>query len=513
MTGVEARSRPDRRALLAAIACAAMAYAVYAATAFPGVGGRVNRGDSAKFQFLGSIGGVSHPPGNPLYLLVSAAARKVFWFAQPATVATHTSAVCAAAALGFLFDALRRTQGFVRAAVAVICVGLGPLFWTLSTEAEVYTMNVLFLGVAAWGIARWSELRDRRSLAVGLGAFVLAFGNHGTIVAALPAFVAVAVLVHRETRIPWVLWVVGALASLVALGAYAYIPLRARVAGYSELNPHFTNKELWEYLRAKQFSSSFNVPSMSALVDKRMPEIARRLGEQWLWPQLLLIGVGVHRAWHRARPLAVFCALAGAGFIAFTVLYDIQDSEGFYVPAAFVLGAFLAFTSDPGRPSSLVAPLASLVLMIAPAWLHLHRYRQLVGVDVVESTESEALLWDLPDVMQRLSPGARFVLPCAHYGCVEVWNYYRYADPMARAKKLEMVTMHGGMPYGLPSPPPAIAAADAARVETCTIRELDAKIMQAAGVTMRRIDRPARVVGVLFRPGVPIHCSVPQGAP
>ena len=45
-----------------------MAFGVYLRTLFPGLGGG---GDSAKFQYVGSVLGTPHPPGYPLYVLVS----------------------------------------------------------------------------------------------------------------------------------------------------------------------------------------------------------------------------------------------------------------------------------------------------------------------------------------------------------------------------------------------------------------------------------------------------------
>src|SRR3954447_9607546 len=59
------RPRSDwRLATLTAVT----AFAVYLRTLFPGLGGG---GDSAKFQYVGSVLGTPHPPGYPLYVLVS----------------------------------------------------------------------------------------------------------------------------------------------------------------------------------------------------------------------------------------------------------------------------------------------------------------------------------------------------------------------------------------------------------------------------------------------------------
>lgn len=484
---------------------------VYTATAFPGVGGRINPGDSAKFQFISSVGGVSHPPGNPLYLLVSLAASRLFWFVEPATVGTQISVVCAAGALALLFDALRRYQGQANAAVAVACIGLGPLFWTLGTEAEVYALNALLLAAAIRGIALWDTARDTRALAVGLSAFVLAFGNHGSIVACLPAFVLVAVMVHRRAGVPRYYWAVGSLATLLVALMYLYIPWRARVASYTELQADFSRQELWDYLRAKQFAESLSVPSFVRLTKERIPEAGRHLRQQWLWPQLLLIGAGAVSAWRSARPLAVFCLFAALGVFGFTAVYDISDPEGFYVPASVALGCFFAFTAPPGRRRLAPLPILSLLMLVPPASAHLDQLARSASHGVFEAVAGDPVLWDLPDVIERLPPGSRLVLPCSHYGCVEAFNYYRFADKRARAKHLEFVRMRGGATYPLPAPPPLIWAKEGRTIQTCTLSKSDAWRMQKWGVQVTTIERPGRVVGGALRPGAPIYCSTPSG--
>src|SRR5215213_3512409 len=46
----------------------AFVFAIYLRTLVPGLGGG---GDSAKFQYLGSVLGTAHPPGYPLYVFIS----------------------------------------------------------------------------------------------------------------------------------------------------------------------------------------------------------------------------------------------------------------------------------------------------------------------------------------------------------------------------------------------------------------------------------------------------------
>src|SRR5579863_1968912 len=90
---------------------------LYAITHFPGVGGSVNHGDSAKFQFIGRVLGLSHPPGNPLYLLLDAAWVRLPLPCRIATRVTILSTAFAVPTLYFVYRTLERIFG-MRPAIA-----------------------------------------------------------------------------------------------------------------------------------------------------------------------------------------------------------------------------------------------------------------------------------------------------------------------------------------------------------------------------------------------------------
>jgi hypothetical protein len=480
-----------------------LAYALYALTLFPGVGGHVNRGDSSKFQFIGVIAGVSHPPGNPLYLLLNVAAVHLLWFVEPWRVAAHLSALFGALAVAFTFDGVRRLRGVPAAAAAAGALGLGPLFWTLATEAEVYTLNALLLALCLWGLARWTEKPEARWLGVGLAAFVLAFANHLTIVAAVPALALVALLVHRRGGIPRALWLVGAGASVVAVALYLYVPLRAPQARYTELEPGYTAASLYDYVTARKFQGSFAVPSLARAVTQKLPELGRRLAGQWPWPMLLVAAAGGVVALRRARVLGAFVLVSAAGFLVFAFLYSIPDPEGFYIPVVTLLAPLVGLAVPPAgerRRWAALGGLAVVLALLAPAALtQVRAARAASGYDALETmTAGPRIPWDLPDVVARIPADGRFVLPCSHYGCVEVFNYFRFADHQARRKHIAFVHLDGGMPYPLPSPPRSITPEDARAAPTCSIRPEDARAFERAGAAVRRIDRA---------PAVPLYCA------
>src|SRR5689334_2212059 len=127
-----------RRDWLVAAVVAFSAFGVYLKTLFPGLGGG---GDSAKFQYVGSVLGTPHPPGYPLYVLVS------FCFAHIpvgslAWRINAMSAFFATVAVAMSFVALRRL-GVSRpiAAAVALAFAFDHALWAFAVRAEVYALT------------------------------------------------------------------------------------------------------------------------------------------------------------------------------------------------------------------------------------------------------------------------------------------------------------------------------------------------------------------------------------
>src|SRR5215208_5755621 len=113
------------------------ALALYLVTLLPDLGGPE---DSPKFQFLGHVLGTAHPPGYPLYVILS----HVFVQLPIGTIAYRAnlfSAVMAAIACSLAY-VLARQIGTRRwyAACAALGLATGASFWRSAVFAEVYSL-------------------------------------------------------------------------------------------------------------------------------------------------------------------------------------------------------------------------------------------------------------------------------------------------------------------------------------------------------------------------------------
>jgi hypothetical protein len=196
------------------------------------------RSDAGDYLTAVLTGGVPHPTGYPLYLLLAEAAQR-FFTGNPVTRQAMVSALPAAMCVGlaFLFISMRlkaipTLPRLTAAVLAALCLTAAPLFWSQAVIVEVYALNALFTML----ILLWTELAfyagDNPSRAARIGLTALAWlgglglGNHRTILLAYPLAAAgiYALYKGKNTRRTALWCAVGWLCGLVT---YAILPMRA----------------------------------------------------------------------------------------------------------------------------------------------------------------------------------------------------------------------------------------------------------------------------------------------
>jgi hypothetical protein len=215
---------PRRRWLELAIPL--LSGAVYVGTASPHVVG----GDSGEFATLLATGGVAHPPGFPLYVMLLRAFRFV-----PAESPAHAAALLSAASATLTVYVLMRAARLYgasveAAAVASAMFASAALTWKLATHGEVFSQAALFAALVVLVSAPALPLRGvRRAGLLGVVAG-LALATHPALVLVAPIGLYAFARALRDEPGRLRSWVVGLVALLVGLSPYLFILLSARSA-------------------------------------------------------------------------------------------------------------------------------------------------------------------------------------------------------------------------------------------------------------------------------------------
>jgi hypothetical protein len=317
--------------LIAAIV-AVVAFSVYLRTIFPGLGGG---GDSAKFQYVGSVLGTPHPPGYPLYVLVSFCFSQIpigslAWRinAMSAFFATVTAVVCAV---------VLRRFGVSRVIAAGVALALAfdHALWAFAVRAEVYSLTAALIAILLLCAVRWEATRRERDLYLMVAVFALSLGNHLTIAAVAPALIGF-VLVTDRRAIRWRTAVISALIVIAGLCQYGFILLRtAQNAPYLEARAS-TLRELVGVMRASRFSDQIFAFSTRQVVVERVPELWHLSVVEFNRLGIVLAFAGLAALIVRRSRTGVLLIVGAGGILFLTLNVGATDVEGFLIPA-FVL--------------------------------------------------------------------------------------------------------------------------------------------------------------------------------
>jgi dolichyl-phosphate-mannose--protein O-mannosyl transferase len=222
----------------------------YALTAFPGPGGRINFGDSAKFAYLPVVGGTPHSTGYPLYLLLSKLAYLVLPFEHAAHRAVALSVLFGSATVVCVYTMAWQVTGRrLPSALSAVLFGLGGTFWTQATEVEVYALHAFMVTLVASLMLRFHKTGRHGLLLVASFFYALSFGNHLSVVTMLPAMVYLTVRTdpHVVRRVATVLPIGGFI--LLGILQYGYIPRVRPARRRPRTHLHVRNRRtVWESL-------------------------------------------------------------------------------------------------------------------------------------------------------------------------------------------------------------------------------------------------------------------------
>lgn len=323
------------------LAVAFAALLAYSLTLSPTVAW-VNQGEDSGDLLVAAVTlGIPHPTGYPLFTLLG----RLVSLAPLGGVAFRINLIAALAGaagvylLARLVYELAAETGTAAALLGASSAALTYTFsrgaWSQSVLAEVYTLNVAFLGAVLFCVARAERRRDPRFLA--LAAYLLGLGltNHLLLLAALPALA----LAAWRLRLKGVIGTAGiVLLPLFAMWGWslvAYLPVRAAQGPEFSWGVPASPRQLEWVLTGAQYARNFFGRNPAALAGYLAT------GRWWtdFGPALGYLGVGLLAAafYRLGRLLPVVAALLGSFFLL--AAYSISDDVGYWMPVGFSCAA------------------------------------------------------------------------------------------------------------------------------------------------------------------------------
>ena len=359
--------------LPAAAAVFLTALCLYWFTLAPGLIGLV---DTPKFQFVGAILGVPHPPGYPLYVLLSYGFSHLP-FGSLAYRINLMSAVFGALTVALVFLCGRRAgAGRLSSGIGAFGLACGPLFWSTAVVAEVYTLHTALLAAMVLALLSWSHTRSPTAYFAAVGCIAVSVGHHTTMLLLAPAFAMYVLMV--DPRFALQPRRVALAAGLLALGLvpYGFIAIRTlQDAAYIE-TPIGSFADGVAAVSSRRWQSALFAFDIPTLLRERVPFVALSLAREFSWPGLVVVVGGVVSVLIRHRPLGALLVASGLINVLFVLVYDIDEISVFLLPT--VLAGWLCatvFVEEMGpvvRRRGMVAAILGVVLIGWTGW-HLQR--------------------------------------------------------------------------------------------------------------------------------------------
>jgi len=342
---------------------AGAALAAYLATLQRGVPG----GDSGELIASAVTGGVAHPPGYPLFLLLARAAAAIPLGSVAARV-NALSAVCDATAAGLLTFAVARLSR--SAGAGVLAGGLfafSTRVWTYATVAEVFALNNLLLAALVTTLAVAGPCPSTRHVGIGSALLGLGIANHHTsIFVSVPIVAWLLYTAWRAGRRPLPILRAAAAGAMLGLLPYAYLPLAAAgramvswgdTASLAGFVRHVSRAEYGTFQLA-----STHVGGATSAVDHVLA-YARDVVTQGLWlgAPLAPVGAGAGLVDRRLRGPVAACLI---GLVAYLIVFNALSNLPLGVPLLFEVQARFWQT-----PNLIVFVLAGIGFATVSAWL------------------------------------------------------------------------------------------------------------------------------------------------
>lgn len=331
--------RIDGIALAVAAGIALTSLAFYGYCLFPGLGGELNAGDSAKFQILGHTSILVHGPGYPLILLLGIVLRALHLPFEPwwtMTIAMAAMPASFANAMAFLI--VRRITGSVPFAIGgALLLGTAGLMAVQATEAEVYPLALAFILTITYLLIRFVDTERVPFFIAACGVYAISFGNHLMMIMLVGLFTAVAVTYRRKLLR---LQVVAVVASFVLLGASQYLFLAYvsyhPATAWSEYMPlppepiefvHYVMGTYFGDLYGSGLDSTRNAEALLATLRSAHPYVSMPL----ILVGLALFVAGLRRYDRDWVALAIIFGV-GLSFLPFMLWYGAYDIQAFHLP-------------------------------------------------------------------------------------------------------------------------------------------------------------------------------------
>lgn len=414
--------------------------------------------DSGEFQLVAARWGIAHPPGYPLYTMVSALWTHLIPVGTLPFRTSLLSAVLAATTLVLTYQAVRlwaEKSGFNQqsarfgALTAVLLLGTAGTFWAQATIANIRMPTLLFV---VWGFAVLAHYqsdapltsRDRllRRLAIIVG---LGVGHHPSMMFVVVGWVIYIAL--SDIRILWTphRWMKPLLTAFCAwVIPQLYLPIRDAMADVV-LSPGTlsTWRGFWSHVLARGFSGDMFAYATYQDLSLRLPLLPSLFRLQFPPIVILAMGIGWLFLLKWDRKFAIACMVSWLVHTFVTITYRAPQTIEYlmpaYVPMVLVFGVSAAASWAYSSRQHPLSRAIKTILVISLLSL---------GIHLIGTVPDFAVLAAEDETRNRIEPLLTASPEHAH-----IFADWRWATPLWTLQETESLNPTASVSYVYPEEP------------------------------------------------------------
>jgi len=341
---------------------------IYLVTMFPGEGGRINYGDSIKWQYLHIPNGLPHGPGYPQFLILTEIfARLVFFLDMPERI-TFISVFFGALSLVVFYSLLfLLTKDKIGSLISTFLTGFTYVFWTQATEAEVYTLNIFYLLSVLYLFIQFYITKNSKYYLWGCAVYALSFGNHLSMITILPAIAFISLV--TDYRVVFKLKNLAFITLFVFIGMlqYGLVFYRAYTSDplYMEIGPDPPFSQLLTYITGSDKTIMFAY-TFDRILFERFPILLNFVNENYtiLGFMFAFAGFFYYLYVKNQYIILTFFSLALTGQLIFNISYAVGDIIVFFIPVYILIGVFIGLIFSARRDLILKVILSILIVYL-----------------------------------------------------------------------------------------------------------------------------------------------------
>ncbi|MEK6646201.1 MAG: DUF2723 domain-containing protein [Candidatus Firestonebacteria bacterium] len=330
-----------------------ISFAVYLHTICPSI----YVGDSGELITASYNLGISHPPGYPIWCVLSKIWTIIIPYGDIAFRVNISSAFFAALSVLFLYLIIIKL--FIKGYTALLAGGTGAMlfafsrtFWSQSVVAEVYTLNILFFAIVLYLIILWSQeiFLKRKNLLFYLFCLFYGLGlaHHHTMLLFLPAFFAYILTnemgIYTVKNMPLQTYICGIGFFLIGLLFFLYIPIRGFANPVLDWGNPTSFMDFIDHILRKRYGILMKHSKSFTLLLNQIIAYSRCLADEFAPHIIALVSLGliqIKRFNSKFLSFTILLLILSSLSFMFLISYEIKTIEleqigVFFIPSYFI---------------------------------------------------------------------------------------------------------------------------------------------------------------------------------